>query len=670
MVSSFLLDSYGNVIHNLTQWDVNQKLIVGVNQSVAIAPRVHFCNKNSEKALVVESTLSDNKIVADIPNILLQEPYRITAYVYLETDIENSSWKTIQTIEIPVRKRPKPDDYEYVENVHVIYLSEMIKTVERLEQDVRNAEFVRVSNENTRIETANKAVSDANNATVRANNASGRANDLINDLEQYGAVKVSDTEPESENVDVWIDDSERDEYTLPEINDSEESEVDTWSSKKIAGELDKEKKDIAELKGDLTQVQYNEPISWTLKKGISSSGVEDTTNYSALSQHLSVNGGDIYRYEGDIRDSANIIFSIYLHFYKNGEWQSRINVNINKDPITIPDGIDTFRIMFGRTTASGVQISEGDLSYYKGRITSFAQIAKGIAEELEIPKEYTVTNAVELLQLFVKLKDNKREKIIYLQGGEYDVFDAYKSLNIPSPPSGTSTSDYFDYNVFVPLNTSLIGRGDVVLNWLPTASQISAVESQIWSPINVLGSIHMENITLHVKNGRYCIHDDGHNKNADTIHEYKNVACIFENPDSGYTLKNTIGFGFDARGRYNFEGCTLINNSPGTNDSAFYGHGSTKASANQSKDSASITVKDCVMISAGANTVRLQAITNVREHIKTLFSGCHIAKNVLLTQLSSVTGAKNPFDVTLLKSGTPTVTVTDTTNPYEVKIYA
>ena len=442
--------------------------------------------------------------------------------------------------------------------------------------------------------------------------------------------------------------------------------------KALNGGLDfaKMKPEIAQLKEEIAEIQYNEPIEWELKKGVSSTGVEGTNNYSALSQHLSVNGGDIYRYEGDIRDSANIIFSIYLHFYKNGEWQSRINVNINKDPITIPDGIDTFRIMFGRTTASGVQISQEDLSYYKGRITSFAQIAKGIAEELEIPKEYTVTNAVELLQLFVKLKDDKREKIIYLQGGEYDVFGAYKSLNIPSPPSGTSTSDYFDYNVFVPLNTSLIGRGDVVLNWLPTASQISALESQIWCPINIVGSVKMENVTIHVKNGRYCIHDDGHNANADTIHEYKNVTCIFENPDSGYTLKNTIGFGFDARGRYNFEGCTFINNSQGTNDSAFYGHGSTKASANPSKDSASVTVKDCVMISVGANTVRLQTITNVREHIKTLFSGCHIARNVLLTQLSSVAGATNPFDVTLLKSGTPTVTVTDTTNPYEVKVYA
>lgn len=162
MAVPFLLDTYGNTIYNLTQWDVNQKLIVSVDQTVTIAPKVHFCNQKSEKALVVESTLSDNKIVADIPNILLQEPYRITAYVYLETDIEDSSWKTIQTIEIPVRKRPKPDDYEYVENVKVVYLSEMIKIVETLNQDIRDAESAREENENVRISNENERINNEN----------------------------------------------------------------------------------------------------------------------------------------------------------------------------------------------------------------------------------------------------------------------------------------------------------------------------------------------------------------------------------------------------------------------------------------------------------------------------------------------------------------------------
>ena len=290
MGNFYFLDKDGNIIHNLTQWDINQKLIIEIVQNISTAPKVHFCNKNSEKALVVQSAISGDRIIADIPNILLEEPLNIIAYVYYNNDSANNSWKTIQTIDIPLRKRAKPDDYEYVENVHVIYLSDLIKTVETLENEVESAETIRNQNENIRInnenvrvqqeeqreqrieqaikntndatkkavdaatevmnlqvtETVNQAVakaetatSNANQASEKANLASSQANILINDLQKYGAVVVDNVEPESENIDVWINDLIHEEYTLPEINDSSISEADTWSSKKINEEFAK-----------------------------------------------------------------------------------------------------------------------------------------------------------------------------------------------------------------------------------------------------------------------------------------------------------------------------------------------------------------------------------------------------------------------------------------------
>lgn len=290
MGNFYFLDKDGNIIHNLTQWDINQKLIIEIVQNISTAPKVHFCNKNSEKALVVQSAISGDRIIADIPNILLEEPLNIIAYVYYNNDSANNSWKTIQTIDIPLRKRAKPDDYEYVENVHIIYLSNLIKIVESLENEVKTAESIRNQNENIRInnenvrvqqeeqreqrieqaikntndatkkavdaatkvmnlqvtETVNQAVakaetatSNANQASEKANLASSQANILINDLQKYGAVVVDNVEPESENIDVWINDLIHEEYTLPEINDSSISEVDTWSSKKINEEFAK-----------------------------------------------------------------------------------------------------------------------------------------------------------------------------------------------------------------------------------------------------------------------------------------------------------------------------------------------------------------------------------------------------------------------------------------------
>ena len=182
MGNFYFLDKDGNIIHNLTQWDINQKLIIEIVQNISTAPKVHFCNKNSEKALVVQSAISGDRIIADIPNILLEEPLNIIAYVYYNNDSANNSWKTIQTIDIPLRKRAKPDDYEYVENVHVIYLSDLIKTVESLENEVKSAEDIRNQNENTRINNENarvqqeklreqrieQAIKDTNEATQKA----------------------------------------------------------------------------------------------------------------------------------------------------------------------------------------------------------------------------------------------------------------------------------------------------------------------------------------------------------------------------------------------------------------------------------------------------------------------------------------------------------------------
>lgn len=51
MAIPFLLDTYGNTIYNLTQWDVNQKLIVGVDQTVTIAPKGTFLQSEKRKSI-------------------------------------------------------------------------------------------------------------------------------------------------------------------------------------------------------------------------------------------------------------------------------------------------------------------------------------------------------------------------------------------------------------------------------------------------------------------------------------------------------------------------------------------------------------------------------------------------------------------------------------------
>ena len=70
---------------------------------------------------------------------------------------------------------------------------------------------------------------------------------VAEELQKNKYIKVSDTEPTEEAVEVWIDPNNEEEYCIPEINDDEENEEDTWSSKKIAGEISELKSDLGEL---------------------------------------------------------------------------------------------------------------------------------------------------------------------------------------------------------------------------------------------------------------------------------------------------------------------------------------------------------------------------------------------------------------------------------------
>lgn len=146
MLKISYLDSYGNYVKHLTQWDVNQVLYAEY-WNYDVVPIFHFCNTASEEALVVKGEIINGSAKANIPNLLLQQPYPITVFVYLEDD---DSGKTIFASEIPVRKKPKPEDYEYVENIGYTswvkmeeeikaLISEISNSNEQLKQDYENS---------------------------------------------------------------------------------------------------------------------------------------------------------------------------------------------------------------------------------------------------------------------------------------------------------------------------------------------------------------------------------------------------------------------------------------------------------------------------------------------------------------------------------------------------
>lgn len=105
------------------QWDLDRKLIV----EDASINEVHFCNRTDDCSLICEVYELDGLRVADVPNILLQENWRINVYAY-----DSNYTKHCEVFE--VIKRSKPADYVYTETEIKNY-DELLERLEQIEQN-------------------------------------------------------------------------------------------------------------------------------------------------------------------------------------------------------------------------------------------------------------------------------------------------------------------------------------------------------------------------------------------------------------------------------------------------------------------------------------------------------------------------------------------------------
>lgn len=176
-------DLCGNTINNFFQWDIDQQITIileGLPDGyLTNAPEVHFANAKRTEAYVVRSTVDNNRVItASIPNILLQEAYPIFVYVYLTDETDVSSQKTILYSEIPVRKRQKPSDYLYVENIKRI-------TAEDIKDEIE------ASTEAARTDAINSITTTKNNAITQVTNTKNTSIQRVED-ERDSAVETID----------------------------------------------------------------------------------------------------------------------------------------------------------------------------------------------------------------------------------------------------------------------------------------------------------------------------------------------------------------------------------------------------------------------------------------------------------------------------------------------
>lgn len=86
------------------QWDLDRKLIVEDKDIT----QVHFCNRTDECSLVCETYTEDGLNLVNVPNVLLQDDWRINVYAYDHNYTKHST-------QYDVIRRSKPDSYVYTE---------------------------------------------------------------------------------------------------------------------------------------------------------------------------------------------------------------------------------------------------------------------------------------------------------------------------------------------------------------------------------------------------------------------------------------------------------------------------------------------------------------------------------------------------------------------------
>ena len=208
-----------------------------------------------------------------------------------------------------------------------------------------------------------------------------------------------------------------------------------------------------------------------------------------------------------------------------------------------------FRVVFDQFT--------GDVT----KENADAEYSIDVLAELKntIPEEYTVGGGGDFAtftEMLIALENNTNEKIVYVQGGTYDIFEEMGGAEYMASLTDASSLNWRDVCHVVPWNTTIIGVGDVVLAWNPTDAEIIDQDHAfLFSPLNVSGTCKIKNIKIECSNARYGIHDETSGRAVfnGAVHEFENVSVIYS--ASTYGIKYAYGAGHNKNMKFKFKNC-------------------------------------------------------------------------------------------------------------------
>ena len=164
-------------VDSLYQWDFNRVLEIR-GLSLPKTPEIHFTNDAMEKAIVRQAIMDDAGVITvDIPNTLLQKPYKITVYVCIyEEDIFKSLYKFV----IPIKARKKPTDYTFQDTEGEIY---SYNALENKLNDTLSVSLQRYEECSLKFETASRDYKEASQYIVDSKNNYDNAVEVLEETQ-------------------------------------------------------------------------------------------------------------------------------------------------------------------------------------------------------------------------------------------------------------------------------------------------------------------------------------------------------------------------------------------------------------------------------------------------------------------------------------------------------
>lgn len=158
------------------QWDLDRRLVV--NDDIS---EVHFCNRTDDCSLVCETYVEDGIRLVNVPNIVLQNDFKIRVYGY-------DKYYTKYEKCFEVQKRTKPSDYAYTET-EILNWSKIEEKVDLALEEIKEVEEVAelvLSNAQDATEKAINATLGLNEIVQEANSTIDNANDAANNAYTAG----------------------------------------------------------------------------------------------------------------------------------------------------------------------------------------------------------------------------------------------------------------------------------------------------------------------------------------------------------------------------------------------------------------------------------------------------------------------------------------------------